>query len=57
MTLRLDCFTAALPTPQNVLSNWKLVELKMFDLSDHTIAGISILTSAVDYKGPYVMDS
>ena len=34
---------AAITTPQNVLSIWKLVELKMLDSSDHMRAGISIL--------------
>ena len=49
LTLRLDCSTAALTTPQKDLSFWKLVELKMLDFSDHTRTGsISILTSAAD---------
>ena len=42
------CSTAALITPQIVLSIWKLVELKMLDFSDRTKTGISILTSAAD---------
>ena len=48
LALRLDCSTAALTTPQTVLSIWKLVELKMLDFSDRTRTGISILTSAAD---------
>ena len=48
LALRLDCSTAALTTPQTVLSLWKLVELKMLDFSDRTRTGISILTSAAD---------
>ena len=48
LALRLDCSTAALTTPQTVISIWKLVELKMLDFSDCTRTGISILTSAAD---------
>ena len=48
LALRLDCSTAALATPQKVLSTWKLVELKMLDFSDRTRTGISILSSAAD---------
>ena len=48
LALRLDCSTAALTTPQKVLSIWKLVELKMLDFGDRTRTGISILTSAAD---------
>ena len=44
----LDCSTAALTLLQKVLSNWKLAKLKMLDFCDHTITGISILTSAAD---------
>ena len=43
LTLRLDCSTAALTTPQKVLP-----ELKMLDFSDRTRTGISILTLAAD---------
>ena len=53
LALRLDCFTAALTTPQKVLPIWKLVELKMLDISDRTRTGISILTSAADVSGGY----
>ena len=48
LALRLDCSTAALPTPQKVLPICKLVELKMLDFSDRMRIGISILTSAAD---------
>ena len=48
LALRLDCSTAALITPQTVLSIWKLVGLKVLDFSDRTRTGISILTSAAD---------
>ena len=50
LVLRLDCPTAALTTPQKVLSLWRLVELKMLDFSDRTRTGISILTSAADFR-------
>ena len=56
LALRLDCSTAALPTPQRVLPIWKLVELKMPDFSDCTRTGISILTSAADHKEPVMVD-
>ena len=42
-----DCSTAALTTPQKILSISRLVELKMLDFSDRSRTGISILTSAV----------
>ena len=48
LALRLDCFTAALTTPQKILPIWKLVDLKMLDFSDRTRTGISILTSAAE---------
>ena len=48
LALRQDCSTAALTTPQKVLSIYRLVELKMLDFSDRTRTGISILTSAAD---------
>ena len=46
LALCLYCSTAALTTPQIVLSTWWLVELRMLDFSDCTRTGISILTSA-----------
>ena len=49
LALRLDCSTAALITPQKVLSIRRLVELKMLDFSDCLRNGISILTSAADH--------
>ena len=49
---RVDCSTAALTTPQKVLSICKLVELKMLDFSYRTKTGISILTSAADWSCP-----
>ena len=52
LALRLDCSTAALTTPQTVLSIRKLVELKMLDFNDRTRTGISILTSAADTGVP-----
>ena len=52
LALRLDCSTAALTTHQKVLPIWKLVELKVLDVSDRTRTGISILTSAADYLCP-----
>ena len=48
LALRLDCSTAALTTPQKVLSIWRLVELTLIDFNDRTRTGISILTSAAD---------
>ena len=36
LALRLDCSTAALTTPQKLLSISRLVELKMLDFSDCT---------------------
>ena len=51
--LRLDCSTGSLATLQEVLCNWKLVELKMSDFSDRTRTGISILTSAA-YPKEYI---
>ena len=52
LALRLDCFTAALTTPQKFLPSWKLVELQMLDFSDRTRTVISIWTSAADWKMP-----
>ena len=46
--LHLDCSATALATPKKVLPIWKLVELKMLDISGHTRTDISILTSATD---------
>ena len=43
LVLPLDCSTAALPAPQNVLSIWKRVEPY----------GISILASVADFTIPY----
>ena len=54
LALRLDCSRSALVTPQRVLSFWRLVELKMLDVSDRTKTGISILTSAADDKGAWL---
>ena len=48
VVLRLDCSTAALPTTQKVLPNWKLVYLKMLDFCDCRKTGTFIFTSAVD---------
>ena len=42
LALRLDCSTAALTTPQTVLSIWKLVELKRLDFSDRTRTGYQL---------------
>ena len=54
LALCLDCSTAAVTTPKMVSSIWKLVDLKMLDISDHTRTGISILTSAADkHRGYY----
>ena len=36
LALHLDCSTAALTTPQKVLFNYKLVELRMLDFNSHT---------------------
>ena len=46
LALHFGCFTAKLTNLLKVLSNWKLVELKMLNFSDHARTGISILTSA-----------
>ena len=42
----------ALPTPQKVISNWKLVMPKMLDFSDCTKTDISILTQVADSLRP-----
>ena len=42
--------TPTLTTPPKVLSNWKVVELKMLDFSDCTRTVFSILTSATDFE-------
>ena len=52
--LRLDCSTAALQTPQEVLSIQKLVELKILDFKDRTRTGISISDSFVVICVEYV---
>ena len=57
LALHINCTTAALATPQEVVSIRKLVELKVLDFSDHTRTSISILTSAADkiiFGGTYV---
>ena len=41
LALRLDCSTAARTTPQKVVSNWKLVEVKMLDFSDYNGSGMT----------------
>ena len=46
--LHLHFSTLALRTPQKVLSNWKLAELKTLNFSDGTRVSISIITSAAD---------
>ena len=48
LALCLDWSTAALPTPQKVLSNWKLFKLKILDFSYRKRTGISILTPTAD---------
>ena len=50
----LDCSTAALPSPQKVSCNYKLVELKMLNFRDRLKTGISILTSAADKMLGYI---
>ena len=54
LALHLDCSTAALTTPQKVLSILRLVELKMLDFRDRKRTGISILTSAADQRKLHV---
>ena len=53
MAFHLDCSAAAIPTPQKVSFNWKLVELTIRDFSNQTGTGISSLTLAADNPGPF----
>ena len=42
--LQLNCPAAALPASHKVLTNWKLVKLKILDVSDHKRINIYPLT-------------